>query len=257
VIQGLIGHTGFVGGNLLRAGGYDRTFNSVNFRDMEGCSFDRLVCAGVSAVKWLANSEPEQDRAQIAALTQVLDKVRAKEFVLISTIDIYPDPAAGGDETTLIAHEANHAYGRHRRELELWAEERFETCRILRLPALFGPGLKKNALYDLIHGNQTHNINPAGLFQWYPIERLVADIEIARARDFRLVNLFGAPLLMAEVISWFFAEALVGEARRPTPEYRVGTVHAEAFGGADGFVLSAKETLRAMEAFVAAERGRA
>jgi hypothetical protein len=251
--RGLIGHTGFVGSNLDRQSIFDRRFNSQNFHDMAGEHFDLLVCAGVSAVKWAANQQPDDDRRRIADLTDVLSKVTADEFVLISTIDVYPDPAAGGDEDTVIDPYANHAYGRHRYELEQWAVANFRKCGVVRLPALFGPGMKKNALFDRIHGNQLHAINPAGIFQWYPVQRLWQDIEIARRADLGLINLFTEPLAMGEIITRYFPNTPVDPASTPAPIYRVATRHARLFGRSDGFIQSAAKCLAHIGDFIASE----
>ncbi len=59
--NGLIGYSGFVGSNLCRQVKFDRKYNSQKFREMEGRNFGLLVCAGVSAAKWIANREPEED----------------------------------------------------------------------------------------------------------------------------------------------------------------------------------------------------
>lgn len=252
--QGLIGHTGFVGGTLARQHAFDACYNSRTVDTLRGQSFDLLVCAGVSAVKWLANKEPEADRAAIRTLTDALAEVRAREFVLISTIDVYPDPGSGADEGAEIDAAGNHAYGRHRYELERWAADRFETTRVVRLPALFGEGLKKNALYDLMRGNAVGSINPAAVFQWYPTRRLWNDIDTARHEDLPVVNLFGAPVAMADVIDAFFPGAPVGPAAQPAPRYDLRTRHAAAFGGRGAYLTSAEETLGEMARYVADDR---
>lgn len=51
----LIGYTGFVGGNLVAKRQFDVLINSKNFESMRGAHYDRVVCAGISAVKWQAN----------------------------------------------------------------------------------------------------------------------------------------------------------------------------------------------------------
>ncbi|MEO6876905.1 MAG: pyridine nucleotide transhydrogenase, partial [Gemmatimonadaceae bacterium] len=57
----LIGHTGFVGSNLLRQHGFEATFNSANIEQIAGRSFDLVVCCGAPAEKWKANAHPERD----------------------------------------------------------------------------------------------------------------------------------------------------------------------------------------------------
>ena len=65
-------------------------FNTKNISDIEGKEFDLVVSAGVGAVKWWANQNPEEDKKNIDDLITHLKKVKAKKFVLISTIDVYP-----------------------------------------------------------------------------------------------------------------------------------------------------------------------
>ncbi len=68
----LIGYTGFVGGNLLRQSSFAATYNSFSIQELRGKRYDEIWCAGVRAVKWWANSHPEEDWAGIAPLLDVL-----------------------------------------------------------------------------------------------------------------------------------------------------------------------------------------
>lgn len=252
----LVGYTGFVGGTLLRARPFDDLFNSSNIEKIAGRSYDLLVCAGVSAAKWIANKDPEADRAGIVRLTQALDTVNVREFILVSTIDVYPDPASGADEETQIDPSSNHAYGANRYALEAWVRDRFPGARIVRLPALFGEGLRKNALFDLLNGNNVSSINPLGQFQWYPMRRLATDLERIRAADLPLVNLFCESLPMQQVIDACFPQAEVGPEKEPAPRYDLRTRHAELFGGKAGYILDATNVLGEIALYVAAERRR-
>ncbi len=186
----LIGYTGFVGSNLLRAHSFDDLYNSSNIGDIVGKHYSLLVCAGVPAVKWKANKEPQQDREQIAALIGPLSNVTADRFILISTIDVYSSPSEPHDESKDPFDSEAQPYGKHRLEVEQWATEHFSDTLIVRLPALFGPGLKKNVIFDLLHDNQTDKIDPASSFQWYSLHRLWNDIEIADNAGLKLINLF-------------------------------------------------------------------
>lgn len=253
--QALIGHTGFVGGLLARAGAFDHVFNSRNIEAIAGRRFDRLVCAGAPAAKWLANQDPAADRASLARLTEALGQVRADRVVLISTIDVYPDPASGEDEGADLAGRPNHAYGRHRLELEQWIRARFPRAAIVRLPALFGPGLKKNALFDLLHSNMLDRLNPAAEFQWYDLTRLPGDLARIEAAGLPLVNLFTEPLGLGAVIARCFPHAAVGPPAEPAARYRLTTRHAAVFGAAPPFIRTASDCLADIAAFVAGQAG--
>lgn len=246
----LIGHSGFVGGHL--AGPGREGFNSRNFREMRGRRFGEIVCAGVSAAKYLANRDPEGDAAAIAALTGVLDTVEAERFVLISTIDVYPDPASGADESADPGDGPDHAYGRNRLALERWARARFDSCAIVRLPALFGTGLRKNALFDLLTGNQVEKIDPAGIFQFYPLRLLAGDLDRISEAGADTVNLFPEPVAMRTVIDRFFPDAPVGAPGGSPPRYDLSTRHAGLFGETGRYRMPAGAVLDEMAAFVAA-----
>ncbi|MBK1623970.1 NAD-dependent epimerase/dehydratase family protein [Afifella marina] len=251
--RALIGYTGFVGSNLKTAGGFTDFYNSRNFRDMAGESYDEVVCAGVSAVKWLANKEPERDWQEISALLDVLSRVTARRFTLISTIDVYPDPSQPDDETTMLPYEDGQPYGRHRLKIERFVEERFDEAFVLRLPALFGPGLKKNVIFDLLTENQTEKINPATVFQWYPVRRLAADLAAAQSADLKLVNLFPEPLATRRLLE-LFPGAQVAPASDPAPHYALQTRYAALFGGVGHYIMTAEEVLNELSDFVAAAR---
>ena len=126
-------------------------YRSSNIHQIRGRCFDVVLCAGIKAVKWYANSHPEEDAAGIRSLCGHLETVRAQHFVLISTIDVYPSFSPPPQEADLPDVALQDAYGRNRYRMEEWCRARFEHCHILRLPALFGRGLKKNFLYDWLH----------------------------------------------------------------------------------------------------------
>lgn len=249
----LIGHTGFVGGNLAAQAPFDETYNSRNFRDMAGRGFGLVVCSGVSAVKWQANRDPEGDRARIAELEAVLSKVHADRFVLISTVDVYPVPRRV-DEMSDCRVQPNHPYGAHRLAFEESVREMFPGALVLRLPALFGPGLRKNVVYDLMHDNCLEAINPDSAFQWYDLARLWADIEAAGRADLRLANLAVEPVRTGDIIDRLFPGKRDGSKAGVASTYDVRTAHAAAFGGEGGYVMGAGEVLERLAAFVEAER---
>lgn len=150
MIDAIIGSTGFVGGILAAQHSFGAQFNSTTIGDISGYGFGTVVCAAAPGSMFMANRRPEYDLAQIEALITHLDQVSAQRFVLISSIAVLKDFAAGDDEGTAI-FQSELPYGRHRRLLEAFCESRFTNCLIVRLPALFGPRLRKNFLFDLIN----------------------------------------------------------------------------------------------------------
>jgi NAD dependent epimerase/dehydratase family len=249
--RALIGHTGFVGSVLKADGKFTHHYNSANIGEMEGEAFDEVICCGVSAVKWVANKEPEKDWAGIGGLLNVLERASIRRFVLISTIDVYPDPTLPLDEGADLTGLPNHPYGRHRLAIEEWVAGRFTDHLIIRLPALFGPGLKKNALFDLLHDHEVGKINPAAMYQWYPLARLADDITVAASADVCLVNLFTAPVITGDIVATYFPGAPVGPFTESAPVYQLRTRHAARFGGHDGFVMDARAVMDSVGVFVA------
>ena len=148
----LVGSTGFVGSNLLRTAHFDAAYHRTDVEKAYGTRPDLLVYAGVTATKFLANKDEAADLDVVRAAAENIERIAPRRLVLISTIDVLPPEArVGADETAAIDLADCDAYGRNRRKLELWAAEHVPCTLIVRLPALFGPGLKKNFLFDLMH----------------------------------------------------------------------------------------------------------
>ncbi|MEP2102686.1 MAG: NAD(P)H-binding protein [Parasphingorhabdus sp.] len=146
----LIGYTGFVGSNLLRSRSFDRQFNSTNITEIAGDKFDEVICAGVPSVMWAANADPQADTRNLGILVDALRKANIGRLILVSTIGVFDDVSAQYTESNA-QYEQHNAYGRNRRQLEVELASSFSDTHIIRLPALFGPGLKKNFLFDILN----------------------------------------------------------------------------------------------------------
>ncbi|GAB4525273.1 MAG: hypothetical protein Tsb0010_09010 [Parvularculaceae bacterium] len=251
----LIGHTGFVGGNLARQAEFDACFNSKNIEEISGRAFDRLVFSGAQAKKWWANQNPEEDWAGIARALAAMRDVTAARPVLISTVDVLGASKPLADEAAPVMTEGLHAYGLNRLRLEEAFRAQFPHGLIVRLPGLFGPGLKKNVLYDLAHDNILDKINPASSFQYYDLGRLAADIETAEKADLKLVHLFAAPVATREVVDRFFPGKEVGSDAAPEAHYDYRTRHGALFGGDGCYIESAESVIARMARFFESEYG--
>lgn len=178
----LIGYTGFVGSNIHLE--FTDRYNSTNILSIRGKEYDLVVCAGAPATKWWANQNPERDREAIQYLISNLSTIKAKHFVLISTIDVYND------------HET---YGKNRKFLEEFVKFYFNRVSIVRLPALFGEGLKKNILFDMLTG-KVKEISSESLFQWYNLSNLTHDLrQTVLNGDKTIYEFFSPPISLSSI----------------------------------------------------------
>jgi dTDP-4-dehydrorhamnose reductase len=250
----LIGHTGFVGSNLHGQGDFSSTFNSLNIEEMRGRHFDAIWCAGVRAVKWWANQHPEEDWSGIVDLLGVLATVTCERFVLISTVDVFQDPN-GKTEADTPTREGLHPYGLHRLAVEEFVRERFDRSTIVRLPGLFGPGLKKNIIYDFLHDNQTQKIHADAQFQFYDLKSVHADCATAVSSGLGLVHFAVEPVSVPDVANVAFGFDFENRPPGTKPaRYDFQTLHAGLYGGAPPYIQNRKRVLDNLAAFVRGER---
>lgn len=248
----LIGHSGFVGTTLLRQRPFDALYRSTNVASIAGQTFDLLVCAGVPSQKWIANREPDRDRQGIDSLITCLRQVRARRFVLISTVDVFRVPE-GPDEATPVDDSGLHPYGLHRRMLESFVEAHFPRRLIVRLPGLVGPGLRKNVIFDLLHGNNLQAVDGRAIYQFYPMVNLWHDIDAALRMELDLVHLSTEPVSVSEVACEGFGIAFDQQLAGSPARYDLRSRHAARFGGAGPYHYSKRETLQAIRAYAQSE----
>lgn len=146
----LVGHTGFVGNNLYRYGSFELGVNSGSVREAYGTKPDLCVYAGLRGGKYLANQQPEKDWQMIEQAKENIRMIKPQKLVLISTIDVFKSPLAVYEDSA-IDMDGLQPYGYNRRVLENWVRENYPEALIVRLPGLFGEGIKKNFIYDIIN----------------------------------------------------------------------------------------------------------
>ena len=253
VKSALIGHTGLVGGNLARQRPFDDFFNSRNIQEIVGNHYDLLVCSGVSGTKWMANLRPDQDKENIDQLMENLRGVTAEQLILISTVDVYGNPSQVNEDSR-VDGECQTSYGRHRHEFEKTICEHFPKVTIIRLPAIYGLGLKKNALYDLMHDHEVEKINAHSVYQFYSLDRLWHDIEICLAHEWPLVNVATEPLGIGVVAREVFHVELTNGASENAARYDFRTKYDSFFGGANGYFHDKATAMSDIAAFVEQQR---
>lgn len=247
----LIGYTGFVGTTLMGQVNFAERYRSSNIDEIRGKRFDTVVCAGAPGLKWKANAHPDEDKASIDALIRSLGHVACRRLVLISTVDVFADPV-GVDEASPVELAALKPYGLHRRLLEQFVASHFEDTLTVRLPGLVGPGLRKNVIFDLKHGEDLSKIDPAGVFQFYPMKNLWQDIAVAGAAGLRLVHLTAEPVSIGEIALEGFGLRLPHISGAEAASYDFRTRHAALFAAAGMYQYSKADTLAAVRDYARA-----
>lgn len=254
----LIGHTGFVGSNIARQHRFDDVYNSADIGQIAGRSYDLVVSAANGADSHRINLDPSADLANIQRFADVVGSVRIERLVLISTVCVYPAIEWCDEDTPMLPDELT-PYGRHRLALERILASRHDTLTV-RLPQLFGPGIKKGVAFDLLHRHRLEHIDPDGVLQHYDLARLWHDIEIGLAADLSALNLATQPMTNRRVAEGVFDIDLDGvvppDGRRPQPSpfaamytRNMATKHSLLFGRDDGYVMSAADEMVALRRF--------
>jgi len=246
----LIGYTGFVGGNIAAQHQFDDLYNTSNIDEIDGKEYDLVVSAATYAEMWKINQDPEGDLAQINALIDHLKNVKAKKFVLISTVGVYKSPN-GADEDTPIELDGLTPYGTNRYHLERFVSENFDAL-IVRLPGLFGEGLKKNVIFDLMNHNMVEKIHSEGVYQYYNLGNIWKDIQTALDNNLKLVNFAVEPVKTADVAAYCFGLAdFKQEPEGVKPAlWDMHSKHATLFGGTAPYLYSKQQELDDIKTFV-------
>ena len=248
--KALIGYTGFVGSNLMKQVAFDYTYNSKNISDISGKSFDLLVCAGVSAVKWKANKFPEEDLNSINTLLEELSEVKAEKVVLISTVDVYKNPIVDVNEDTKINPDELEPYGKHRNYVEQFIKEKFNKNLIVRLPGLFGEGLKKNFIYDMINNNCLELTDEDSIFQFYYLKNLWKDIEKALDNNISLINFASEPVKIKDIALQCFNVEFKNKTEKPPVFYDMKSKYYNVYGGKDGYLYNKEEVYNQLKDYL-------
>jgi hypothetical protein len=139
-------------------------------------------------------------------------------------------------ENSEIDQTGHHAYGVNRLHVEQWVREHFPRVCTLRLPGLFGPGLKKNVIYDMMRDNELEKVHPDGNFQYYDTRLLASDIDKAWDLQITLINISSEPIKTQEIRDRFFPSKQLGGVGPAPASYDMKSIYDAAWGGAHGYL---------------------
>jgi nucleoside-diphosphate-sugar epimerase len=245
----LVGATGFVGSNLQQQMQFDSLLSSKNVGDLKGQSVDLAIVAAGDARKWYANQNPEEDRAHIERVIADISAINIKRVLHFSTVDVYASKQ--GDEAALTGQVSSDAYGGHRYLLEQALKERFTDVVTIRLPGLYGPGLKKNIIFDISQGRGLNGFNPDSAFQWFDLLELKRIVDFVESIGLKEVNVCAEPLAVSELLEGLGMDLSQVSVAAPLIRYDICTAHAAAFGADGDYLYSKAQSLAGIKAFLA------
>lgn len=173
----ILGGQGFVGSayaRLLQA--RDQPYTVItrhNYESLRGCSCEVLINANGNSKKFIATREPLNEFDQsVRSVAASLEDFRCGIYVMLSSGDVYPDqssPAVTGEDQ-VIDPARQSRYGLHKSLAEQLVRGVAHKWLVLRMGGFVGPGLKKNAIYDMLTGGRLW-LSPQSELQFISTDR--------------------------------------------------------------------------------------
>ncbi|HET7086152.1 MAG TPA: NAD(P)-dependent oxidoreductase [Rhizomicrobium sp.] len=173
----ILGGNGFVGSAYARLlvgrGIPHKIVTRENYDSLRGTACDVLINANGNSKKYLAAREPLNEFDQsVRSVAQSLEDFPCQTYVLLSTGDVYPDqssPALTQEDQPIDATRQSR-YGLHKCLAEQLVRGTQKQWLVLRMGGFVGPGLKKNAIYDMLTGSPVW-LSPQSELQFISTDR--------------------------------------------------------------------------------------
>jgi nucleoside-diphosphate-sugar epimerase len=193
----ILGSKGFLGSALVNAcreqGEEYCAIDQEEYAEYVGHDCDLLINANGNSRKYLAQQAPLEDFAMnVSSVRRSLEDFRYGKYVLFSSADVYPDASspATTDENSALDPARQTPYGFHKYLAEQCVRHRAMRWLILRLSGFVGPGLKKNAVHDVLSGNPLW-VDAASEFQYLhtrDLASMVLALAASPETDSQVVN---------------------------------------------------------------------
>lgn len=168
----LLGGNGFVGSGFMRVLEAHRVpfelITRTNYADFIGESCDIFINANGNSKKFFAAEDPKAEfQMSVASVRDTLVDFRFRTYVFLSTSDVYPDCSSPDltREDAAIDIARLSTYGFHKYLSEQCVRHAAKRWLIIRQGGFVGPGLKKNAVYDILNGEKLF-VHPESRFQF-------------------------------------------------------------------------------------------
>jgi nucleoside-diphosphate-sugar epimerase len=171
-VIGIIGGKGFVGSAYVRWCERRKVEHLVitreNYAEHLGTNCTLLINANGSSSKLLAERDPLRDfDLAVGTVRNSLHDFKYRRYIYLSSCEVYPncaDTEATVEESPIDSRRQSH-YGFHRYLAELCVKHVADEWLIFRMGGFTGPGLKKNAIFDILSGERLW-LDPASELQF-------------------------------------------------------------------------------------------
>jgi len=155
----LLGGRGFYGSGIARMleaqGRAFRVITRENYAEFRGQRCEVFINANGNSSKLLAKRAPLEDfDASVRSVRHSLVDFEFGTYVYLSSVDVYADCSHGkpNSEVAPLDPTKQSSYGFHKSIAEQCVRHSARRWMIARLGGAVGPGLKKNAIFDILNG---------------------------------------------------------------------------------------------------------
>jgi nucleoside-diphosphate-sugar epimerase len=169
----IIGANGFIGSAFARLlknqpGVKLTEVTRETYVELRGQESDVLIEAAGNSKKFLADQNPAAEfEASVTHRLRTLLDFPARFHLHISSVDIYNDltsPATTREDSPVDISRSSR-YGAHKFLAEQLVRHHASRWLIVRFAGMVGPGLRKNPVYDILHGEPLR-IHPDSRYQF-------------------------------------------------------------------------------------------
>lgn len=252
----LIGGNGFVGSAYARLfdkmGLHHRVITRENYDDYRGTTCDVLINANGNSKKFLAAREPLNEFDQsVRSVAESLEAFKCNTYVMLSTGDVYPEQHA--PEVTVEDQPIDPArqsrYGLHKRLAEMLVQGTQARWLVIRMGGFVGPGLRKNAIHDMLTGAPVW-LSPASELQFISTDRAAGLVWrlVEKGVSGEVVNLGSSGLVNLGALHARLGSSSEFKPDAPTVRYELSLARLAALTGE-----ALPDSMTEVNAFVAAE----
>lgn len=223
-----------------------------NYADTAGTGSDIVIETACNSKKYLSDRQPlEEFDLSVTHRLRTLRDFPADLHVHISSVDVYSDltsPETTREESASDLSEVSH-YGFHKLLAEQTVRHYTDRWLIVRLAGMVGAGLRKNPVYDILHGEPLR-IHPRSQYQFMDTADMarIAWTLVERGISRETFNVCGEGVISPSEIAALAGREMNLSLVEPTAQPRVVNINTEKISK----MMSIPQTCETVARFISA-----